>query len=81
MENVMILTGAGQIGMAIARRMGYGMKIVVGDKKPENAQAIAKIMNDAGFDVVPVEMDLSNREIYPEYDYRSTEIRRHYHDG
>ena len=57
----MILTGAGQIGMAIARRMGYGMKIVIGDKKPENAQAIAKTMNDAGFDVVPVEMDLSDR--------------------
>lgn len=61
MANVMILTGAGQIGMAIARRMGYGMKIVIGDKKPENAQAIAKIMNDAGFDVVPMEMDLSSR--------------------
>lgn len=61
MKNVMILTGAGQIGMAIARRVGYGMKIVIGDKKPENAQAIAGIMNDAGFDVVPVEMDLSDR--------------------
>lgn len=61
MANVMILTGAGQIGMAIARRMGYGMKIVIGDKKPENAQAIAKILNDAGFDVVPMEMDLSSR--------------------
>lgn len=60
-QNVMLLTGAGQIGMAIARRMGYGMKIVLGDKRPENAQAIAKIMNDAGFDVVPVEMDLSSR--------------------
>lgn len=61
MANVMILTGAGQIGMAIARRMGYGMKIVIGDKKPENAQSIAKTMNDAGFDVVPMEMDLSSR--------------------
>lgn len=61
MKNVMILTGAGQIGMAIARRMGYGMKIVIGDKKAENAQAVAKTMNDAGFDVVPVEMDLSSR--------------------
>ena len=60
-QKVMLLTGAGQIGMAIARRMGYGMKIVIGDKKPENAQAIAKTMNDAGFDVVPVKMDLSNR--------------------
>lgn len=60
-NDVMIVTGAGQIGMAIARRMGAGMKIVLGDKKAENAQAIAKIMNEAGFDVVPVEMDLSNR--------------------
>ena len=61
MKNVMILTGAGQIGMAIARRMGYGMKIVIGDKRPENAQTIEKVMNDAGFDVIPVEMDLSSR--------------------
>lgn len=60
-QKVMLLTGAGQIGMAIARRMGYGMKIVIGDKKPENAQAIANIMNDAGFDAVPMEMDLSSR--------------------
>lgn len=61
-NDVMIVTGAGQIGMAIARRMGAGMKIVLGDKKAENAQAIAKIMNEAGFDVVPVEMDLANRD-------------------
>lgn len=45
----------------IARRMGYGMKIVVGDKKLENARAIAQIMNDAGYDVMPLEMDLSSR--------------------
>ena len=61
MKNVMLWAGAGQIGMAIARRMGTGMKIVVGDKKIENAQTIAKIMNEAGFDVVPVETDLSSR--------------------
>lgn len=61
MKNVMILIGAGQIGMAIARRMGYGMKIVIGDKKLANAQTLAKTMSDAGFDVVSVEMDLSSR--------------------
>ena len=61
MKDVIILTGAGQIGMAIARRVGYGKKIVVGDKNLENAKAIAKIMDDAGFDVEPVEMDLSSR--------------------
>ena len=62
MKNVMILTGAGQIGMAIARRMGYGMKIVIGDKKMENAQRISRTMNEAGFDTEPMEMDLSSRE-------------------
>ena len=62
MKDVMIVTGAGQISMAIARRIGFGMKIILGDKKPENAQAIAKIMNDAGYDVIPMEMDLSSRE-------------------
>ncbi len=62
MKKVMIVTGAGQISMAIARRMGHGMKIVMGDKKMENAIAISKTMNEAGFDVTPVEMDLSNRE-------------------
>ncbi|MBS5284837.1 MAG: SDR family oxidoreductase [Clostridiales bacterium] len=62
MKEVMILTGAGQIGMAIARRMGYGKKIVIGDKRLENARAIEKIMADAGFDVTAMEMDLSFRE-------------------
>ena len=62
MKDVMILTSAGKIGMAIARRMGYGMKIVAGDKRKENARMIADVMNDAGFDVEPVEMDLSSRE-------------------
>ena len=61
MKNVMLLAGAGQIGMAIARRVGYGMKIVIGDKRRENAEAIADTMNKAGFTTVPVEMDLSSR--------------------
>lgn len=61
-EKVMLWVGAGQIGMAIARRIGYGMKIIVGDKNLENAQNVAKIMNNAGFDVIPVEMDLSSKE-------------------
>lgn len=56
MKDVMILTGAGQIGMAIARSMGYGMKIVIGDKRLENAEEIADTINKAGFDAVPVEM-------------------------
>ena len=61
-KEVMVMTGAGQIGMAIARRTGFGKKIVLGDKSIKNAETIAKIMNDAGYDVEPMEMDLSSRE-------------------
>ena len=62
MKDVVLLTGAGQIGMAIARRIGYGKKIVVGDKKIENAEAVCKIMTDAGFDCTPFVADISSRE-------------------
>ena len=61
-KEVMIVTGAGQISMAIARRIGYGKKIILGDKRLDHADAIARIMNEAGFDVVPFGMDLSSRE-------------------
>lgn len=61
MKKVMLLVGAGQIGMAIARRVGTGMKIIVGDKKAENTENIAAILNNAGFDAFPVETDLSDR--------------------
>ncbi len=62
MKDVVLWAGAGQIGLAIARRVGFGKKIVVGDKRIENAQAMADIMNNAGYDVTPVEMDLASRE-------------------
>lgn len=61
MKDVMILTGAGQIGMAIARRMGMDKKIIIGDKNLKNAETIAETMTNAGFDVEAMEMDLSSR--------------------
>ena len=60
-KEVMVVVGAGQISMAIARRMGYGKKIIMGDKNLDNAKSIAKIMNEAGYDVEAIEMDLSSR--------------------
>ena len=61
-KDIIVLTGAGQLGMAIARRMGYGNKIFVADWKLENAQAIAKTLTEAGFDVVPFTVDISSKE-------------------
>ena len=48
--------------MAIARRMGYGKKIVIGDKNHGNAKTISTIMNNAGFDTAAIQADLSSRE-------------------
>ncbi|MGZ3881743.1 MAG: SDR family oxidoreductase [Flavisolibacter sp.] len=61
-KDIVVLTGAGQLGMAIARRMGHGKKIFVADWKLENANAIAKTMEEAGFDVVPFKVNISSRE-------------------
>jgi len=60
-KDVIVLTGAGQIGMAIVRRMGYGNKIFVADRKLENAQAVANILNEAGFDATPAQVDISSK--------------------
>lgn len=62
MKDVLLWTGAGQIGMAIARRVGFGKKIIVGDKNIENAKEISKIMSDTGFDIEAIECDISSRE-------------------
>lgn len=62
MKDVMIVTGAGQIGMAIARRMGHDKKIVLGDKNLKHARTIAETMVEAGFDVAVAEMDISSRK-------------------
>jgi NAD(P)-dependent dehydrogenase (short-subunit alcohol dehydrogenase family) len=61
-KEIIVLTGAGQLGMAIARRMGHGKKIFVADWKLENANAIAKTMEEAGFDVAPFKVDISDRK-------------------
>ena len=60
-QDVLLQMGGGQIGTAIARRVGNGKKIVIGDRSLENARRTAKTMTEAGFDVVTVEADISDR--------------------
>lgn len=60
-KDVVLLAGAGQIGLAIVRRVGFGKKIVLGDKRIDNAVAVAQTLTAAGFDAVATEMDLSSR--------------------
>lgn len=61
-KETVIWMGAGQIGLAIVRRIAFGKKIVVGDKNLINAQNAADLLNHAGFDAVALKADLSSRE-------------------
>lgn len=61
-KDSVIWIGAGQIGLAIVRRIASGKKIIIGDKNIVHAQAAAEVLNNAGFDTVTMEADLSSRE-------------------
>jgi NAD(P)-dependent dehydrogenase (short-subunit alcohol dehydrogenase family) len=62
MSNVIVVIGAGLIGQAIARRVGVGKKVVLADMRPENANAAAEVMANAGYDVSVATVDVSSRE-------------------
>jgi NAD(P)-dependent dehydrogenase (short-subunit alcohol dehydrogenase family) len=62
MGSVIVLIGAGSIGQAIARRVSAGKHILLADIRPENADAAAKTLNDAGFAVSTATVDVSSRD-------------------
>lgn len=60
--NVTVVVGAGSIGQAIARRVSAGKHVVLADLRQENADAAAKVLLDAGFEVTTTVVDVSSRE-------------------
>ena len=62
MRDVVVLVGTGSIGQAIARRVGSGKHVVLGDLKLEAAQAAAEIFEGAGFETSAIAVDISSRE-------------------
>jgi NAD(P)-dependent dehydrogenase (short-subunit alcohol dehydrogenase family) len=62
MTDVIVVVGAGSIGQAIARRVSSGKKVLLADLKLENAEAAARTLGDAGFDVSTTTVDVSSRE-------------------
>jgi len=62
MKNVIVLIGAGQIGQAIARRVGVGKHVLLADLRAENANAAASVLGDAGYDVSVATVDASSRD-------------------
>ena len=62
MKNVIVVIGSGQIGQAIARRVGVGKHVVLADLREDNAKAAAEVMENAGYEVSVATVDVSSRE-------------------
>ncbi len=61
-KNVIVVIGSGLIGLAIARRVGSGKHILLSDLNQANAEAAAKTLSDAGFEVSTTTVDISSRQ-------------------
>ena len=61
MTKVVVVIGPGSIGQAIARRIGAGKHLLLADLRQENAEAAAKTLSEAGFEVMATTVDVSSR--------------------
>lgn len=61
MTQVLVVIGAGSIGQAIARRVSAGKHVLLADLRQEGADAAAKMLADAGFEVSTAVVDVSSR--------------------
>ena len=61
-KEVVVLVGAGSIGLAIARRVGVGKHIVLADHSEENAARSARLLEEAGFEASTLPCDLGSKE-------------------
>src|SRR3954452_17186580 len=62
MTEVIVVIGPGQIGQAIARRVGVGKHVLLADMRQDNANATAEVLTNAGYDVSVAMVDVSSRE-------------------
>lgn len=61
MTKVIVVIGPGSIGQAIARRIGAGAHLLLADLRQEHADAAAKTLSEAGFEVTTATVDVSSR--------------------
>src|SRR3954454_12854179 len=62
MSDVTVVIGPGQIGQAIARRVGVGKHVLLADMRKDNADAAAEVLGNAGYEVSVATVDASSRE-------------------
>jgi NAD(P)-dependent dehydrogenase (short-subunit alcohol dehydrogenase family) len=61
-KSVIVVIGAGSIGQATARRVSAGKHLLLADLRPENCEAAAKVLSEAGFEVSTAIVDVTSRE-------------------
>ncbi|MCR3759907.1 SDR family oxidoreductase [Clostridium felsineum] len=61
-KEVIVLTGAGSIGLAVVRRIGVRKHIVVADVYLKNAEEVARILYNSGFESSAFFVDISSKE-------------------
>ena len=62
MREVVVVIGPGQIGQAIARRIGIEKRVLLADQREENAKAAAEVLGSAGYDVTIATVDVASRQ-------------------
>ena len=60
-QEVVVVIGAGGIGMAIARRQGFGRQILLADFNEELLASAAKDLEAASYKVATLKVDVSSR--------------------
>ena len=61
MKDVILVVGAGPLGLAIARRIGAGRHVVLADLREETAKAALEQFLDAGYDASHAVVDIASR--------------------
>ena len=62
MRDLVVVIGPGQIGQAIARRVGAGTHVLLADLRQDNAKAAGEVMRSAGYEVSVATVDVSSRQ-------------------
>ena len=61
-KDVVVLIGAGSIGVACARRIAIGKHLIIGDINSKTAKKVEEDLYDASFETSSVQVDLASRE-------------------
>ena len=62
MKQVVVLVGAGSIGIAIARRVSVGKHLILADYSMDNAAVAATLLENAGYECSTIQCDLGSKE-------------------